>query len=263
MGHLADTNYAVFGIGFSINSPAVVALDNDGKVFGCFFVNDTKKFLGIKCPLIESEYRAPRKRKTKKQEEEDLDLFRCRRNVETAQLLKNWIRQTAYSMNCDGILMSMEGYATGTTTARYLDIAEAAGFLKAYLLDPCVEHSSDVELIRIHDPLTVKKWATGSAYSSKYHMRSACDFSVPEAFFKQGAKFKLPVALPDGKVLTHDISGPGADIIDAYQLAKMLWTELMIRSGRLLTKDLPDEQIEIFNRVTKSYPQSLLSRSFV
>ena len=256
MGDLARQKFVCIGIDFSINSPAAVALNPDGSVKQCMFINQTKKFMKKSYENILPFYRQPRITQTKKRDGEDSDAFRHRRNTCMANTIMEWVDHiSASTAQC---LVAMEGFATGTTNARYLDIAEAAGYVKHGL-----SWGHTCLLLRIHDPLTVKKWATGTAHAMKYHMRESCPFAVPDELFTKGTAFKFPLSLDNGERLTHDLAGPGADIVDAYFLAQMMYYELNVRSGKTKLEYLADYQIEIFNRVTKSFPESILSRSFV
>ena len=44
---------------------------------------------------------------------------------------------------------------------------------------------------------------------------------------------------------------------------KLLHTELTLRKGFVILKELSDEKISIFNRVTKNQPQNLLDTDFI
>jgi len=56
---------------------------------------------------------------------------------------------------------------------------------------------------------------------------------------------------------------PKDNIIDAWWIAKLLLTELRLRRGLVMLKDLSEDAIKIFNRVTKSNPTNILATDFL
>jgi len=135
--------------------------------------------------------------------------------------------------------IAIEGYAMHAS-GQLLQIAEIAGVIKNIFYP-------DNWKIRMHDPLSVKLWATGKGNADKFEMvQKAKDdgINIPEYLFKKK-------------------EDPGADVADAYFLMKMLETELKIRSNPLEMKNATDEQKRVFNRVTKANPVNILDTSFI
>lgn len=53
------------------------------------------------------------------------------------------------------------------------------------------------------------------------------------------------------------------DLADAFGLAKLVQTEVRLRSGKLQLKELHPKEIRVFNRVTKTYPTNILDREWI
>lgn len=60
----------------------------------------------------------------------------------------------------------------------------------------------------------------------------------------------------------HGVS-PTSDIVDAFAICEYLRTELKLRKGIVMLKDLNPKQIECFNAITKEHPQGLLVADFI
>jgi len=146
---------------------------------------------------------------------------------------------------------SIEGYAINMgskNTNRLLQIAELTGTLKDFIYR-CSG------MMRIHDPLTVKLFACHGK-ATKLEMRKAAVFDglvLPDNLF----------TMKKVKGKGEDLDGPGTDVVDAYWLGKMVVTEMKLRHGLILMSDLPENQIRVFNRVTKTYPVNILARPFI
>jgi len=137
----------------------------------------------------------------------------------------------------DDKFIAFEGYAFAGS-GQLLQIAEVTSIAKQLFY----QHNWK---IRIHDPLTVKLWATGHGNAEKDLLKKNAiedGLEIPPFLFN------------------HVIS---YDICDAYFLMKIMETELQVRKNPMLMNDLNDNQKRIFNRVTKSYPTNLLDRSFI
>ena len=247
----------IIGIDFSLTSPGVVCLNHKGKVEDCFYITQVKKFIYNDDDVTTCGFIEDRKKPTKKDPtEEFVEQYKFRRNMALHQMILQHI--DAYVHNSTYI--ALEGYAF-SGKGKVFDIAESTGMLKEKLYKYGCS-------IRIHDPLSVKLWATGKGNANKYEMVTSArysGFNPPEKLFAKGSEFKKTFAVgPEpGNILTHDLTGPGVDLCDAYHLAKMLYTELEVRAGRLSLEDLTQSQRDIFNRTTKAYPVNLLARPFI
>lgn len=129
----------------------------------------------------------------------------------------------------------LEGYAFDTHGAHQM--GELGGMLRLMTWRSRIPQ-------RWHDPLTVKMFAAHKGNASKAEVQQAVadrwgiDFS---ATGKQGCE----------------------DLADAYVLATMGVTEVMLRDGRLLMSDLHPKEVQVFNRTTKTAPISVLGREWL
>lgn len=131
--------------------------------------------------------------------------------------------------------VAFEGYAFNAK-GKVFDIAESTMCTKLFFYENEVS-------IRIYDPNSIKKFATGKGNAKKEQMDKVFDKDTFDH-------------LPAGK-------SPRVDLVDAYFVAELLRMELKLRLGLINLKDLPKEKIEIFNRVTRAYPENILVRPFI
>jgi len=137
-------------------------------------------------------------------------------------------------VKCKPDYVAFEDYAFAAH-GRVFNIAEATGALK-------VEFYQRGIPLRLYDPGSIKKFASNFGNADKVRMRETYD------------------ALNDGKKLDGPVN---EDIVDAYFIADLLHKELQLRKATISLRDLTDKQIEVFNRVTKSYPENILVRPFL
>lgn len=221
----------IAGIDFSISSPGVVVLKCDDttlEVLDCKYKGYTDvqktKALDVNLELYK-----------KVSFDSDIRRFDFISNDITA-FVSSFISEN------EEVYIGIEGYAMGATKGLVFNIAEATGMLKLKLWS--LGHK-----IRIYDPNSIKKFATGKGNADKVVMG---DF-----FINDNVSHK-----PN---LTHlkDYESPKGDIVDAYWISKLLLTEIMIRHGLLSLKDLPLKTIEIFNQTSKTNKENLLVRDFI
>jgi len=136
--------------------------------------------------------------------------------------------------------IAIEGYAMHGV-GKLLNIAEATMLVKEEIYNRYTP-------LRIYTPSAIKKFATGNGSAGKLLMFN----SFNDANEKLLSLDHLP-----------DLKNPKEDIIDAYWIMRVLHTELQLRSGDILLKDLSKKQIEVFNAVSKSQPENLLVRDFL
>jgi Holliday junction resolvasome RuvABC endonuclease subunit len=107
---------------------------------------------------------------------------------------------------------------------------------------------------RLHDPITVKMATTHDGTAQK---------DLVEEFVKKrwGLDFtKYNADAPKGKNMNRATS---EDLADSAAIAKLVWTEIQLRSGKLAASVLHPKEIQAFNRITKTYPVSLLGREWI
>ena len=157
-----------------------------------------------------------------------------------------WIKDYIFNFlnGCDYI--ALEGYAFGAS-GRVFDIAEGCGLIKTELYE--TGHK-----LRLYDPPSIKKYATGMGNSDKIHMEE--DYEKIDINNRFNLNF-LPF------VKDNKSGNPKDNIVDAYFIGQLLILELKVRHGIILLKDLNPKIIEIFNKVSNHYKDNLLVREFI
>jgi Holliday junction resolvasome RuvABC endonuclease subunit len=126
--------------------------------------------------------------------------------------------------------ISIEGYAYGAK-GKVFEIGEATGDIKRRIWENKIP-------LRIFDPTSIKMFITGVGNADKELMKLHYKGIIP-------------------------IETINEDIIDAYHITSLLQMELKIRKGLVKTQDLPENQIKVFNRCTKSHPENILVEEFI
>jgi Holliday junction resolvasome RuvABC endonuclease subunit len=108
--------------------------------------------------------------------------------------------------------------------------------------------------LRLHDPTTVKMFAAHNGHATAWEVVMA----VRERW---GARFddcNPPVvkAKKPNTLVEEDLAA-------AYTVARLVWTELELRAGRLRLSDLHEKEVQVFQRATKAQPVSLLGRDWL
>jgi len=113
---------------------------------------------------------------------------------------------------------------------------------------------------RLHDPISVKMFTAHDGTCQKDSIERA----VNDRWGMDFSKFNPPRAKPTPKRPNPKQNRvTSEDLADAYAIAQMVWTEVQLRSGHLLMQDLHPKEVQVFNRVTKTYPVSLLDRDWI
>ncbi len=114
--------------------------------------------------------------------------------------------------------------------------------------------------MRLHDPISLKMYAAHNGTADK----DAVEQAVLSRWELNFGVLNQPQAPPrkDGKIPKPNRQ-TSQDLCDAYALAHLIWLEVRLRRGEVLLKDLHQKEVQIFNRVTKSYPVSLLDREWI
>lgn len=100
---------------------------------------------------------------------------------------------------------------------------------------------------RIYDIQAIKMFATGRGDAEKADMIISCMNQWEELnFLKYGKE-----------------DGAAGNVADAYSIAQLLTTELLIRAGELDLKSIPEEKRRVFLRTTKQKPVNILDTPFV
>lgn len=234
----------VIGLDISLDHGGLIALDADGGVMDYMYITSIKKLadVSLKNSILLS----------KKGKEESKEVFRLRRLNEYLEALTVFERRVSV-FNVPAYY-SIEGYSYASQSTSICQIAELTGHLKHYLFN------KEDNKIRIHDPLSVKLFATnkGNCLKKDVVNRAQQAFDIPEGLIKKKMikKKKLSVTI-------EEYDGPATDIADAYFLARMLYRELTLRDGDVSLNQLGENERRIFLRVTKAFPVNLLDRDFI
>lgn len=168
-------------------------------------------------------------------------LDRDQKAVYRLSQIREWLDEKLPPLQTLGRLRvaATEGYAFSQTQQAH-QLGEVGGVVRLHLYS--------LVPYRIHDPATVKLYATGKGNATKDEMRDAVlrQWNFPT----EAARNSL-----EPRVLE--------DLADAYTLARMALTELQLRSGEVELKQLFEHQIRAFNRVTKANPVNLLVRGWI
>ena len=108
---------------------------------------------------------------------------------------------------------------------------------------------------RLHDPTSVKMFVAHDGTCQK----DAVERAVKKRW---GADFS-DVNQPPPKNGKKQNRTTSEDLADAYSIAMMVWTEYLLRNGEIRLADLHEKEVRVFNRVTKTYPISLLDREWI
>ncbi len=113
---------------------------------------------------------------------------------------------------------------------------------------------------RLHDPLSIKMFTAHDGTCQK----DAIERAVKKRWGADFSKYNQPAPKPSKRVPEpFQNRRTSEDLADAYGIAQMIWTEVQLRSGHLLLRKLHQKEVRVFNRVTKSYPVSLLDREWL
>lgn len=118
---------------------------------------------------------------------------------------------------------------------------------------------------RKHDPISVKMFATHDGTAQK----DLVELSVKERWGLDFGKYNAPPppAPKKGKRAGQQPKQSrttSEDLADAFAIAKLVEVERLIRAGKLGLDELEhDKARQVFNRVTKTYPTSLIGREWI
>ncbi len=113
---------------------------------------------------------------------------------------------------------------------------------------------------RKHDPISVKMFTTHDGTAQK----DLIERSVIARWGWDFGHLNAPPPPPTkkGKVLKQSRT-TSEDLADAAAVAKLVDVERLLRSGHMKLSDLHEKEVRVFNRVTKTYPTSLLGREWI
>jgi hypothetical protein len=107
---------------------------------------------------------------------------------------------------------------------------------------------------RLHDPIAVKLFVTHDGTAQK---------DLVEEFVM--SRWKVDFGMyndPKSRSKTK-ARQTSEDLCDAFGLAQLVWTEYLLRKGKIKLSSLHEKEIQLFNRVTKAYPINILGREWI
>ncbi len=114
--------------------------------------------------------------------------------------------------------------------------------------------------MRLHDPISVKMYTAHDGTCQKDSIERA----VLDRWGADFSKYNSPPAKPTARnPAPRQNRTTSEDLADAMAIAQMVWAEVRLRSGHVLLSDMHKKEVQVFNRVTKTYPISLLDREWI
>lgn len=132
--------------------------------------------------------------------------------------------------------LAVEDYALGMARGAH-QMGENGGLFRITLR----EHNISFRLL---DPLSVKMYTAFNGLAKKDQMEKAVLQKYGQDFSQHRKEVK-------------------EDLVDAFAIAKMCWTEYQLRNGLIQLSSLSEKEIQVFNRTTKMYPINILGREWI
>lgn len=222
----------VMGADLSLNHGAVVEL-TDGTMTGCWYYTDIAGAVD-RAPDISTRWKPPNTK--------DRHIIQMERLV----FFETWFDKSVLMPNMPEYL-GIEDYAldAGHNAQHTGEIGGTARILAWF---------RGIRL-RLHDPLSVKMYTAHHGHADKLMMEKA----VAERWGESFGKYNGKPSKKGGKVNRQT----SEDLCDAYAIAQMVWAEVQLRRGDVLLSDFHEQEIRVFNRLTKFMPVNLLDRGWI
>jgi Holliday junction resolvasome RuvABC endonuclease subunit len=221
-------SWSVLGIDLSLNHSGFVELDAKGNVRWFDYVTDKKSGLcdgrGVLLPIKKGDDR---------QQEQLARLAWWRRYF--IELFEK--RVFTY--------VGIEDYAFHAQSNTSYQIGEVGGVARLAAVQAQA-------YLRLHDPMSVKLFAAGAGTATGHEVAEAVKRDYRVTLFAESLDAK-------GRAIELAIE----DLSAAYVVARMVWTEVLVRSGKKRLDELEAREVRVFNRCTKSVPVNLLGREFL
>lgn len=235
----------VHGWDLSLNHGGFVELDEDGSIVWFKYVTQVKSAAekgrghGIHVPFVSNAEKA------KKAGAGDKASMSITRLMWWKQWLSVQLRARTPSH------VAIEDYAMRAEGNSVYQIGEQGGIARSL----CWFYKASM---RLHDPLSVKMFGALNGTVTPPMLADAIKTRTRESGVDFG-KYNLKERTGDTK--SQDL--PEYDLSSAYVLAWLALTEVKLRAGLLDIATLHEKQRQVFNRVTKTYPESILSREWI
>lgn len=230
------SSFMVFGADISITHGAIIGLNRKGRIKYVRIVGDRVKDV----KSVKDGIRVPQAKKFST----DPDEAKLNRH--------DWLVWSVYKPLLEEIentyrigkrrecYFAIEDYAYDSNRQSH-QIGEVGGAVRNLALNRGFK-------IRLHNITEIKMFATNNGNAPKVDVENAIVAACPDIG-------KLISKIPVGKTRS--------DVVDSYAIARLLWTEVMVRAGGLALADLPPGPRRVFLRVTKHSAINLLDRPWI
>lgn len=213
----------VVGIDQSATGTAAVALDDRGRLIDQVFYADTK--------TQAARHRSAGAVEPVKVRAAD-EIGRTARLEHIRATLARFVAQF------QNPTAALEGYAFARQAFVH-SLGEVGAVVRLVLWDASIP-------FRVYDPQAVKIFATNRGNADKEQMIEAVQRKWGLDYMEFGQK----------------PSGAAGNLADAFTIARMVYTELRVRSGEVELKALPEEERRVFLRTTKQQATNVLDQTF-
>lgn len=222
----------ILGIDLALNHGAAVQLNAKGKLIAHWF------FSTIAGPVTRSKGHGTRLVLPKTKDRQQLAMARL-------AAIESWLDKTVL-VPARAEYVGIEDYALSAEQGAH-QLGEAGGTARLLFWFRGVK-------FRLHDPISVKMFAAHDGTAQKDSIEEA----VKERWGADFGEYNNP--RQPGKRQDRTTS---EDLADAYAVARLVYTEIELRAGRLAMSALHAKEIQVFNRATKTYPINLLGREWI
>lgn len=222
------------GLDISLNHGAAVAVDENAKMVGHWYYTDVAGVAdrgkgGVGARLV-------RDKKGERHQEE----------MKRLAWVERWLDKTVL-VPLGPDYAGIEDYALRAEQGAH-QLGEIGGIARILLWFRGIP-------FRRHDPISVKMYAAHDGTAQK----DLIEDSVRERWRVYFGHYNAPP--PAGKKQSRTTS---EDLADAYAIARLVRLEYQLRAGLVTLAELEhDKERQVFNRVTKTYPVSLLGRDWI
>lgn len=220
----------ILGIDLSLNHAGFVELNSSGRVEWFAFVSDTRAAADREHGVY-----LPRSKVDDRQQA----------GIERLAWWSRYLRQALDHVA--PLVVGIEDYAFLAQSNAAYQLGELGGVARLAALGAGAR-------LRLHEPQTVKMFGTGSGAATGQLVAHAVRAEIGDLF----AACNQP-AKP-GKAQN---TLPEEDLAAAYVVARLVWTEIELRAGRMALSSLDEQRLRVFNRCTKAHPINLLARDWL
>jgi Holliday junction resolvasome RuvABC endonuclease subunit len=219
----------IVGFDLSLNHAGAIALDEHGEIAGHWFISDKKGAVDRGGKGV--GFRSVTKKKGIDPEKHQLDRM---------NFFDRWFWHIVKESSAE--FAGVEGYAFAAVSNSSYQYGELGGLARRVLTRAGCK-------LRIHDPLSVKMFATGKGNAKTPELLEIVPGDDRDAWLDIEVNLK-------GQQVAEDLGV-------AYWIARLVFIEVELRAGRFQLNELDEKRVRVFNRVTKTYPVNLLDRDWL